>query len=129
MHSSSFAGLNSLFTCGGYGDDALADAEVIDLPSLEGSNPDQNCNQVPDMPDEKDELFAMWDDDDQSILCCGGEPVSLEGKRCFKYIGEEWIDLGDVLRHQRRSSSASKLSDGRYWIMGGFGYEWLCCTK
>ena len=120
MHFSFFAGLTSLFTCGGYNNDLdLADAEVIDLPSLEGSDPDRTCNQVPDMPDEKDALFAMWDDVDQSVLCCGGETSSSEYKRCFKYTGEEWMDLGDVLRHQRRFASAAKLSDGRYWIAGG----------
>ncbi len=120
MHFSFFAGLTSLFTCGGYNNDLdLADAEVIDLPSLEGSDPDRTCNQVPDMPDEKDALFAMWDDVDQSVLCCGGETSSSEYKRCFKYTGEEWMDLGDVLRHQRRYSRAAKLSDGRYWIAGG----------
>ncbi len=119
MHSSSFAGLTSLFTCGGYDGSSLAAAEVIDLPSLEGSDPDRTCNQVPEMPEEKDALFAMWDDVDQSVLCCGGESPSSELKRCFKYTGDEWIDLGDVLTHRRRYSSAAKLSDGRYWIAGG----------
>ncbi len=97
----------------------LAAAEVIDLPSLEGSDPDRTCNQVPEMPEEKGAHFAMWDNVDQSVLCCGGNPTSSEYKRCFKYTGEEWMDLGDVLRHPRRYSSAAKLSDGRYWIAGG----------
>ncbi len=122
MHSSSFAGLTSLFTCGGWNGDRLADAEVIDLPVSEGSDPDRTCNQVPDLPHMKCSHFAMWDDVDQSVLCCGGYPTSSELKRCFKYTGDEWIDLGDVLGHDRSYSKAAELSNGRYWISGGSRY-------
>ncbi len=118
MHSTLFAGLASLFTCGGADGRFFADAKVIDLPSLEGSNPDRTCNQVPNMPHRKGDHFAMWDDVDQSVLCCGGDPTT-EYKRCFKYTGDEWIDLGDILRLPRRFASAVELSDGRYWITGG----------
>ncbi len=69
----------------------------------------------------------MWDDGDQSVLCCGGEYPS-EYKRCFKYSNAEWIDLGDILMHQRRFSTAVELSDGRYWVTGGLRYEVLTAT-
>ncbi len=74
------------------------------------------------MPSAKYAHFAMWDDGDKSVLCCGGEDVPRTG--CFKYAGDEWIDLGDILLHERGYSSAAELSDGRYWIAGGgYGYE------
>ena len=121
-HHFLFADLTSLFTCGGWdGSNSLADAEVIDLASLEGSNPDRTCTEVPDMPIGKGDLFAMWDYGDKSVLCCGGGGFneSLLHKQCSKYSGADWIDLGDILIHDRRWSAAVELSDGRYWISGG----------
>ncbi len=117
-----------MFTCGGYyySNDYfyVSDAEVIDLPSLDGSDPDRECNNVPDMPDGKYAHFAIWDRVDGSALCCGGyDDASSQLKRCYKYAGADWLDMGDVLIHERRASSAVELSDGRYWISGGEGYE------
>ncbi len=103
------------------GDD-LADVEVIDLPSLEESNSDQTCNEVPGMPSENYAHFAMWDDYDKTVLCCGGWDSVHKG--CFEYAGDEWNDLGDILLHARGYSSAAELHDGSYWISGGgYGYE------
>ncbi len=122
-HCTSIAGRTSLFTCGGWnGKVSLADAEVTDLPSLEGSDPNRTCHKVPELPSDKYAPFAIWDESDKSVLCCGGDGSS---SSCFKYTKAEWIDLGDILIHERRYSSAAKLSDGRYWISGGIGYEQL----
>ncbi len=74
------------------------------------------------MPSPKDGQFAMWDSGDRSVLCCGGSGDNESDKRCFKYSGAEWIDLRDILLHDRRDSRAVKLSDGRYWIYGGDTY-------
>ena len=130
--STFFAGFTSLFTCGGQG--ASTHVDITILPSSEGSHQNRTCNEVPEIPSSKYDNFAMWDDHDKSVLCCGGEP-SLQHKRCYKYTGDEWIDLGEILKHQRYHSRAVELSDGRYWISGGaHGYElpnlWvLRCTE
>ncbi len=126
-HFTLLAGLTSLFTCGGHS----PHDEVIDLPSLDASNPDRTCHGVHEMPKSRYYNFAMWDNDVRSVLCCGGyNSSSSKSKRCFKYTGDEWTDLGDILRHQRAESRAAELSDGRYWISGGHGYQLLdllCC--
>ncbi len=118
-----------MFSCGGVGDSgALADAEVIDLGALDGSLPSRNCNEVPPMPNYKYSHFAVWDKSDESALCCGGwdgGDTSIEYKQCFKYAGEEWMDLGDILKHIRIWSSAAELNDGRYWIAGGETYYYI----
>ncbi len=74
------------------------------------------------MPRDKYRHFVLWDNGDGSVLCCGGWDNSGSQKGCFKYAGEEWLDLGDILLDDRVASSAVELSDGRYWICGG-GYE------
>ncbi len=120
-YSTWFAGLTSLFTCGGYpAGNHLAEAEVTDLTN-------KACNEVPEMPNAKYCIFAMWDDSDESVLCCGGyDDDSSMWRRCYEYSADAWTDLGDILVDQRRFSSAVKLSDGRYWISGGFqGYKWI----
>ncbi len=123
----SIAGLTSVFTCGGHiwhggAGHSIVDSEVTDLPSLEVSHSDRTCHKVPKLPSGKRYHFAMWDEGDKSVLCCGGEP-SLQHKRCYKYAGDEWIDVGEILKNQRHHSTAVKLSDGRYWISGGYRYE------
>ncbi len=124
-YSTLFSGLTTLFTCGGYAlGYSLADAEVIDLPYLEGTLPPRTCSQVPDMPNANYYDFAMWDNGDNSVLCCGGSPSSLY-QNCYKYSGYKWIDLGDILLHDRIYSSAAQLRDGRYWISGGQRYKLL----
>ncbi len=128
MHPTLFSGLTSLFTCGGFFYNntlrELDDVEIIDLPSLEGSSPDTTCNVVPQMPIAKGDNFAIWDEGDKSVLCCGGEgdpdDDSDSPRRCLKYAGDEWIDLGDILLDQRTYSTAVQLSDGRFWIAGSY---------
>ena len=119
----SLSGLTSLFTCGGYNDvdGYLVEAEVIDLSS-DGSPPPENCRQVPDMLSAKYDHFAMWDRGDNSVLCCGGFGSS-QGQRCYKYSGDEWSDMGDVLLQYRALSAAVQLSNGDYWISGGFRWD------
>ncbi len=96
---------------------------MIDLPSLEGSNLGGTCKEVPEMPSFKASPIAIWSNGDNSVLCCGGYDNSYTYKRCLKYTGDEWIDLGDMLRYKRDDASAAGLSDGRYWISGGKLYE------
>ena len=119
-----FTGLTSLFTCGGLDDSHyLTEAEVIDLPSLEGAPLPQTCNQADDIPSSKSGHFAIWDSSDNSVLCCGGYSDGSKDNRCFKYTGDKWIDLGEILRRDREYSSAAQLSDGSYWIAGGYRYK------
>ncbi len=78
------------------------------------------------MPKARADNFAMLGHSDGSVLCCGGAVNGVKNlKQCYKYSGAEWIDVGDVLIHERRHSKAVKLSDGRFWIFGGTGYELL----
>ncbi len=123
--STLFHGVTALFTCGGAGDSGyLSLAEVTDLSSLDRSPPLKTCKAVPDMPRAERSVFALWDESDNSVLCCGGVTAPSTSKQCFKYTGAEWIDLGEVLRHERKTATKVKLSDGRYWISGGgFRYE------
>ncbi len=118
-------GFTSLFTCGGLCDNNCgAEIEVTDLPFLDGSQPSRTCSEMPQMPSVKSSHIAMWDDGGKSVLYCGG--YNSESKRCLKYYNNEWINLGDILLHERGESSAVELSDGRYWISGGMvGYELL----
>ncbi len=113
-----------MFTCGGYVEGYyLAEAEVIDLPSLEGTLSPRTCSQVPDMPSDKFAHFAMWDNGDRSVLCCGGQGSFSQHKHCYKYSGDKWIGLGDILLHSRDYACAVQLRDGRYWISGAVRYQ------
>ncbi len=122
-HHSSFAGITKLFVCGGSGGISgtyLSEPDIVDLPPL--GLPEKQCKKVPELPEGRIKLFAMWDDADKSILCCGGQSKhSGDSARCFKYSGAEWIDLGSIMRHGRFNARPAKLSDGRYWISGASG--------
>ncbi len=122
--STLLAGATVLFICGDSKPiDILPDADIINLPSSEGSHLNRSCKEVPEMPTGKLAPFAIWDSVDKSVLCYGGIDYITELRGCWKYTGDEWIDLRDILRRPRAASTAAKLSDGRYWITGGYRYE------
>ena len=86
----------------------------------------KTCNVVSEMPRGKFAHVALWDNRDQSVLCCGGGDQVGDPRQCFKYTGAEWMNLGDILIGDRSFSSTVELSDGRYWISGDGGkYEQL----
>ena len=94
--------------------------DSVEALKLSAFGPDFSCPGLSDMPEDAYDMQGLSDDAGRPMFC-GGFGNDYGGRACFVYNADadQWV-AGPKMTQDRDQSATVKLTDGRYWVTGGF---------
>ncbi len=104
---------------GGYNTVVLDDADVVQVTT---SDDDLECAHLASLPYPGTFFVGLLDSENRPVVCGGGDDVP-NPNACLYYDRDvgDWVSGPDNVIRARHHSATVRLSDGRFWIVGGEG--------